>query len=91
MVKETIQPLGENVLVKVVKRDAKTKSGIILPETTAEDRPQQGKVIATGDSKDIKVKKGQIVIFAKYSGTEIKINDEEYLILKNEDILAVVA
>lgn len=91
MVKETIQPLGENVLVKVVKRDAKTKSGIILPETAVEDRPQQGKVMAVGDSKDIKVKKGQVVIFAKYSGTEIKMSDEEYLILKNEDILAVVA
>lgn len=90
MTKETVQPLGANVLVKLVKKDTKTKSGIILPETASEDRPQQGKVMAVGDSKEIKVKKGQVVIFAKYSGTEIKMDEEEYLILKNEDILAVV-
>lgn len=90
MNKEIVQPLGENVLVKVIKKDTKTKSGIILPETAAEDRPQQGKVVAIGASKDIKVRKGEVVIFAKYSGTEIKINDEEHLILKNEDILATV-
>lgn len=82
--------MGENVLVKSVKKDMKTKSGILLPETASEDRPQEGKVIAVGDSKDIKVKKNQTVIFAKYSGTEIKLHGEEYLIIKNEDILAVV-
>ena len=90
MSKEIVQPLGENVLVKVIKKDTKTKSGIILPETVSEDRPQQGKVVAIGNSKDIKIRKGETVIFAKYSGTEIKMNDEEHLILKNEDILAVV-
>lgn len=90
MKKETIQPLGENVLVKIVKKDTKTKSGIVLPETVSEDRPQEGKVVAVGDSKEIKVKKNDTVIFAKYSGTEIKVGNEEYLIIKNEDILAVV-
>lgn len=90
MKKEIIQPLGENVLVKIVKNDPKTKSGIILPETANAEKPQEGKVIATGEDKKIKVKKEQKVIFAKYSGTEIKIDSEEYLILKNEDILAVV-
>lgn len=90
MNKEIVQPLGENVLVKIIKKDNKTKSGIILPETAAEDRPQQGKVEAIGDSKDIKVKKGDMVIFVKYGGTEIKMNNEEHLILKNEDILAVM-
>lgn len=90
MKQESIQPLNKNVLVKVIKNDARTKSGIVLPETANEERPQEGKVIATGDSKDIKVKKNQVVIFAKYSGTEVKIKGEEYLIIKNEDILAVI-
>ena len=90
MAKENIQPLGENILVKIAKKDAKTKSGIVLPEGAEEDKPQEGKIIAVGDDKKIKVKKGQTVIFAKYSGTEIKIAGEDCLILKNEDILAVV-
>jgi len=90
MKKETIQPLGENILVKLIKKDKITKSGIVLPDTADQDRPQEGKVIEVGDDKKIKVKKNQTVIFAKYSGTEIKINGEEHLILKNEDILAVV-
>lgn len=90
MKKDTIQPLGENLLVKIIEKDAKTKSGLVLPESAKEDRPQEGKVVAVGDSKEIKVKKGQVVIFAKYSGTEIKVDGEEYLILKNEDVLAVV-
>jgi chaperonin GroES len=90
MKKETIKPLGENVLVQAIKEDAKTKSGIVLPDTAREDRPQEGKVIAIGSDKKIKVKKGQKIIFAKYSGTEIKIDGEEFLIMKNEDILAVV-
>jgi len=83
-------PLEENVLVKAEKEDTKTKSGIVLPETSSADRPQRGKVMAIGGSDKIKVKKGQEVIFAKYSGTEIKIEKEEYLIIKSEDILAVI-
>jgi chaperonin GroES len=90
MKKEIICPLGENVLVKVLKEDAKTKSGIVLPETASQEKPQEGKVIAIGDDKKIKVKKAQKIIFAKYSGTEIKIDGEDHLILKNEDILAIV-
>lgn len=90
MNKETIKPLGENVLIKVSKQDKKTKGGIFLPDTAGEERPQEGKVMAIGDSKKISVKKNQKVIFAKYSGTEIKIGEEEYLIIKNEDILAVI-
>jgi chaperonin GroES len=88
--KEKIQPLGDNILVKLIKKDVKTKSGIILPETASEEKPQEGKVAGIGDSPKIKVKKGQKVLFAKYSGTEVKIDGEEYLILKNEDLLAVV-
>lgn len=90
MQKENIKPLGENVLVKIVKASQKTKSGIFLPETVGADRPQEGKVLAIGTSEKIQVKKGQTVVFAKYSGTEIKIGSEECLILKAEDILAVV-
>jgi len=87
---KNIKPLGENVLVKLLKADSKTKSGIVLPETAETDRPQEGKVVAIGESEKIKVKKNQVVIFAKYSGSEIKLAGEEFLILKAEDILAVV-
>lgn len=90
MKKEAIQPLGENVLVKLVKAEKKTKTGLYLPDSASEDKPQEGRVVEIGESDKIKVKKNQMVIFAKYSGTEIKINGEEYLIIKNEDILAVV-
>ena len=90
MQKENIRPLRDNVLVKLIKKDSKTKSGIVLPETASEDKPQEGKVVAVGNSKEIKVKAGQTVIFAKYSGSEIKINNEDYLLIKNEDLLAII-
>jgi chaperonin GroES len=90
MKKENIRPLRDNVFVKLLKKDTRTKSGIVLPETASEDKPQEGKIIAIGDSKEIKVKNGQTVIFAKYSGTEIKLNNEDYLLIKNEDLLAIV-
>lgn len=90
MSREAVKPLGENVLVAVVKQDKKTKGGIYLPDTANEERPQEGKIMAVGDSKKISVKKNQRVIFAKYSGTEIKIAGVEYLIIKNDDILAVI-
>lgn len=89
MSKTAIQPLGENVLIEPAKHDAKTASGIVLPDTS-EEKPQEGKVIATGDDKKIKVKAGQKVIYSKYSGNEIKVGEKEYLLVKNEDILAVV-
>jgi chaperonin GroES len=88
--KNKVKPLGKNVLVKPEKQDKKTKTGLYLPETASEERPQEGKVIAVGDNKDIKVKKNQTVIFRQFSGTEVKIDGEDYLIIKNEDILAVV-
>lgn len=78
------------MLVKMKKQEQKTESGIVLPETANEDRPQIGEVKAVGESEKIKVKVGDDVIFAKYSGTEVKIDKQEYLILKSEDILAVV-
>lgn len=89
MSKPNIQPLGENVLIEPAKTDAKTASGIVLPDTS-EEKPQEGRVIAVGDDKKIKVKAGQKVIYSKYSGNEIKVGDKEYLLIKNEDILAIV-
>ena len=91
MAKTKITPLGENVLVEPLKADKKkTDAGIYLPESASEEKPQEGKVIAVGDDKKIKVKKGQKVIYNRYGGTEIKIEDKDYLVVKNEDILAVI-
>ena len=90
MKKITVKPLGENVLIQPEKADKKTDSGIYLPESTSEERPQQGKVVEIGESKEIRVKKNQRVIFNRYSGTEVKIEGEEFLIVKNEDVLAVI-
>ena len=91
MTKTIVKPLGENVLVEPLKTDKKkTETGIYLPESASEEKPQEGKVIAIGDDKKIKVKKGQKVIYNRYGGTEVKINDQEYLIIKSEDILAVI-
>jgi chaperonin GroES len=90
-----LQPLGDRVLVKPIEKEEKTKSGIYLPDT-AKEKPQEGEVIAVGPGKmtddgkripmDLKV--GDRVIYAKYGGTEIKIDDEEMMILRESDILA---
>lgn len=90
MKKMKIKPLGENVLLKPEKADKKTDSGIYLPESASEERPQQGKIIEVGESKNIKVKNNQRVIFNRYGVTEVKIEGEDFLIVKNEDILAVI-
>ena len=89
-----IQPLADRLVVKPVEREEVTKSGIVLPDT-AKERPQEGKVIAVGpgrmteDGKRIEmdVKVGDTVIYAKYGGTEIKIDGEELIILRESDIL----
>lgn len=90
-----VQPLADRVVVKPMEREGKTKSGIYLPDI-AKEKPQEGKVIAVGPGRisedgtriapDVKV--GDIVIYAKYGGTEIKIDDEELIILRESDILA---
>lgn len=90
MEKKSVKPLGENVLIELQEAKKKTELGIYLPETASGETPQEGKVIAVGDDKDIKVKKGQIVIYRRYSGTDIELNDKKYVLIKNEDILAVV-
>jgi len=90
-----LQPLGDRVVVKPIPKEDVTKGGILLPDT-AKEKPQEGKVIAVGpgrltdDGKRIvmDVKKGDVVIYAKYGGSEIKEDDEELIILRESDILA---
>ncbi|MHB8651767.1 MAG: co-chaperone GroES [Minisyncoccota bacterium] len=98
--KKTITPLGDRVLVKPLsEEDKKTASGIIIPETVSKEKPEQGKVIAVGvgrmndDGKLIpmSVKKGDTIIFSKYGPDEIKVDGEEYFILSESSILAVVS
>ncbi len=90
-----LQPLADRVVVKPIEKEEKTKSGIYLPDTVKE-KPQEGKVIAVGpgrlseDGKRIAmdVKVGDVVLYAKYGGTEIKIDDDELIILRESDVLA---
>lgn len=81
-----LQPLGMRVLVKPLDQDNRTASGIFLPET-AKEKPQLGLVVAVGDDEEIKVKVGDKVVFAKYTGTEIKHGGVDYLVLDANDIL----
>ncbi len=91
-----IKPLGDRVVVKPGSGEEKTKGGIVLPDT-AKERPQEGEVVAVGTGRvldngqklPLEIKAGDKVIYAKYGGTEIKIDGEEYLILRESDILAV--
>lgn len=93
----SFRPLGDRVLVKRVEEETKTKGGIIIPDT-AKEKPQEGEVIATGpgarddDGKHVAldVKVGDRVLFAKWGGTEVKIDGEDLLILKESDILGVL-
>jgi len=92
-----IRPLGDRVLVKPIDEPEKKKGGIIIPDT-AKEKPQQGEVIAVGKGRilesgervALEVKKGDKVLFRKYSGTEINIEEEKYLILGESDILAMI-
>jgi len=92
-----IKPLGDRVLVKPVEEEEVQKGGIIIPDT-AKEKPQEGKVIALGTGKldddgkviPFNVKKGDIVLMPKYGGTEVKLNDETYQIVREDDILAVI-
>lgn len=93
-----IKPLADYVLVQPIKEEEKTKSGIFLPETAEKERPEQGKVIAVGPGKrnekgelvPVSVKPGQKILFKKYGPDEIKVDNKEYLICKEEDILAIL-
>ena len=93
-----ISPCADNVLLEPVKSEEKTKSGILLPDSASKERPEQGKVVAVGRGKKNKqgqisplsVKVGQKVLFKKYSSNEIKVEEKEYLIIEENDILAVI-
>ncbi len=93
-----LKPLGDRVIVKQAEAETQTKSGLILADT-AKEKPQKGTVIAVGDGKlndkgervPVDVKAGDTVIYSKYGGTEVKVEGEEYLILRADDIYAVVA
>ena len=90
-------PLGDRVVVRPKQREEMTKSGILLPDT-AKEKPQEGEVIAVGPGRvldngqrlEMELKVGQSVLYAKYAGTEFKLEDDEYLILREPDVLAVV-
>ena len=92
-----IRPLGDKVLVKRVEAEAKTAGGIVLPDT-AKEKPQRGKIVSIGEGKmlengtrkEVQVKKGDVVLFTSYAGTEIKIDGKEYLIMDESDIMAVI-
>lgn len=92
-----LQPLNDRVIVQAVEQEEKTAGGIVLPDT-AKERPQQGKVVAVGPGRyndegqrlEMTVKVGDRVVFAKYAGTEVEIDGEDYLILSENDILAIV-
>ena len=92
-----IRPLGDRVVVKAIEREEQTKSGLFLPDT-AQEKPQEAIVLAVGNGKlldngtrqPMDLKAGDHVLYSKYAGTEIKQGDEEYLILRESDILAVI-
>jgi len=85
-----VKPLGDNVLIKPVAPETKTASGIYIPESASTEKSQQGEVVAIGDSDKITVAKGQIVMYKKYGGEEIKIDNEDYVMVKFPEIIAIV-
>ena len=92
-----LKPLGDRLIVEPTESEEVTASGIVLPET-AKEKPQQGKVLAAGPGRrdedgkriDMDVEEGDTVLYAKYAGTEVKIEGEKYLIIKESDVLAIV-
>src|SRR5438552_609073 len=92
-----IQPLGDRILVKLLEEEDRSPGGIILPDT-AKEKPQEGKVVAVGKGrlledgtvKPLEIKVGDTILFAKYSGTEVSHEEKEFLILREDDILAVL-
>jgi len=93
-----IRPLADRVVIKPQEREEKTKGGLFLPDTASKEKPQEGLVMAIGEGRlddsgkriPVSVQNGDRVLFAKYAGTEIKLDEEDYLILAEKDILAVV-
>ena len=93
-----VKPLSDHILIEPMAQEEKTKSGIVLPETVDKEKPEQGKVLAVGPGRKLssgryvpmEVRKGNKVLFTKYGPNEIKIDDKEYLIAREEDILAIL-
>jgi chaperonin GroES len=93
-----IRPLGDRVVLKPAEREEKTKAGIFLPDTASKERPMEGTILAVGEGRrddsgkliPLLVKTGDKVLFAKYSGTEFKVDEVEYLILAEKDILGII-
>ena len=93
-----IKPLSDHLLIEPIKEEERTKTGILLPETAEKERPEQGVIVAVGPGKKnskgevikLEVKEGDRVLFTKYGPTEIKVDDKEYLIAREEDILAIL-
>ena len=94
---QLLKPLGDRIVIELIEAEEKTSSGIVLPDS-AKEKPQEGIIIAAGTGRvldngqriDLEVKEGDRIIFAKYSGTEVKHKDIEYLILRESDVLAVI-
>ncbi|MFJ7936730.1 co-chaperone GroES [Sporosarcina sp. NPDC096371] len=92
-----LKPLGDRIVIELIEAEEKTLSGIVLPDS-AKEKPQEGKVIAAGSGRvlesgeriDLEVKEGDRIIFSKYAGTEVKFEGNEYLILRESDILAII-
>ncbi len=92
-----VKPLGDRILVEVLEAMEKTKGGIVLPDT-AKEKPQEAKVVAVGKGRitddgkviPLEVKKGDVILFGKYSGTELKLDERNLLMLKEEDVLGIV-
>ena len=95
--KLSVRPMGDRVIIAALPQEEKTKGGIIIPDT-AKEKPQQGEVVAVGKGKmtetgemlEMTVKAGDKVLYGKYSGTEVKIDGETYLIVKESEILAII-
>jgi chaperonin GroES len=93
-----LKPLFDNIIVKRIEEEEKTKSGIVLPETIDKEKPQKGEVIAIGEGKiadngnkiGMQVKVGDKILFRKYSPDEIKIDNEEYLVMAQSDVIAII-
>lgn len=94
-----LNPISDNIIVVPEKKELKTKGGILLPESVEKEKPQVGEVVAVGPGKlsengerlKMQVKKGDMVLFAKYSPQEIKMDGKEYFILKEDDVLAIIS
>ncbi|MFC7366744.1 MULTISPECIES: co-chaperone GroES [Bhargavaea] len=92
-----LKPLGDRIIIELIEAEETTSSGIVLPDS-AKEKPQEGKVVAVGTGRyldngtkvDLEVKEGDRIIFSKYAGTEVKYGGEEYLILRENDVLAIL-